>query len=81
VADFSLASQQLLERLRSGGPGLPTTQLSQALPLLQQFQQELAGALATREQLALAEKLFGMEQTSYPPLNQVRPAPPCPPPH
>jgi dynein heavy chain len=71
VADFSREVQELLEKLHSSGPGLPTTQLAQALPLLQQFQQDLAAANATRDQLSLAEKLFGMQGTSYPALSQV----------
>jgi dynein heavy chain len=71
VADFSKEVQELLEKLHSSGPGLPTTQLAQALPLLQQFQHELAAATATRDNLSLAEKLFGMQGTTYPALSQV----------
>ena len=71
VTDFLAFTEELLERFKSSGPGLPTIELPVGLDLLKEYQLELEGATKTREQLVLAEKLFDMPITSYPMLSQV----------
>ena len=71
VLDFLAYTEDLWERFRTGGPGLPTVELPVGLDLLHHFQEELEAALKTREQLVLAEKLFDMTITAYPQLAQV----------
>jgi len=71
VAEFLAYTEELAERFRTTGPGLPTIELHIGLDLLKQFQEELEEALRQREQLVLAEKLFDMPITAFPVLSQV----------
>ncbi|MEW5308429.1 MAG: hypothetical protein WDW38_000392 [Sanguina aurantia] len=71
VEEFLRYTGELWERFRSAGPGLPTVELPVGLTKLHEFQAEMETALRQREQLVLAEKLFGMPITSYPEMGQV----------
>eukprot|EP00878_Enallax_costatus_P045894 GHUV01055422.1.p1 GENE.GHUV01055422.1~~GHUV01055422.1.p1 ORF type:complete len:144 (+),score=50.81 GHUV01055422.1:55-486(+) len=71
VADFMVLTQQLEERMRSSGPGLPTVQLPEGVERLKAFQEEVDALSKQREQLRLAEQLFDMDITSYPALSKV----------
>jgi dynein heavy chain len=71
VTDFLAYTEQLFERFKGSGPGLPTIELPIGLDLLKEYQQEMETSTRTREQLVLAEKLFDMPITSYPMLSQV----------
>lgn len=59
--------------MQAEGPGLPTVQLSVGVELLRSLQAELDGLGKQQEELRLAEQLFGMDITSFPHLNKVRP--------
>lgn len=71
VNDFSAYTNELWERFRATGPGLPTIELAHGLDALHEFAAELESAIKQREALVLAEKLFDMEITSYPLLAQL----------
>lgn len=71
VSDFSKVAAEFLDKLKTRGPGLPSVGLDQGLQLLHDFQVELEQLVAEREELVLAEKLFGMHITSYPEVAQV----------
>nr|Q9SMH3.1 RecName: Full=Dynein-1-alpha heavy chain, flagellar inner arm I1 complex; AltName: Full=1-alpha DHC; AltName: Full=Dynein-1, subspecies f [Chlamydomonas reinhardtii]CAB56598.1 1-alpha dynein heavy chain [Chlamydomonas reinhardtii] len=71
VSDFAAITAELWEKFRTTGPGLPTVELASGLDELHKYESNLADALRQREQLVLAEKLFGMEITAYPELAQL----------
>ena len=71
VKDFSVDCSNMLERLKSDGPGLPTVVLEEGVALMEKFQTELESKLATRENLLEAERLFDLPRTSYPDLVSV----------
>ncbi|DBA95316.1 TPA: Dynein heavy chain cytoplasmic [Trebouxia sp. C0006] len=71
VTEFQGVASEFLQRLKTTGPGLPNTDLAKGLELLKKFQEEAVAVSQQREQLVLAEKLFGMDITSYPDLIQA----------
>lgn len=73
MADFAAVTEALAARMQAEGPGLPTVQLSVGVELLRSLQAELDGLGKQQEELRLAEQLFGMDITSFPHLNKVRP--------
>jgi len=71
VLDFSASNKELLQELKTSGPGLPAIDLDLGVELLKKFQEIMLEKTAMREELVLAEKLFDLPLTSHPELFEV----------
>ena len=72
VVEFQAATAAFLARLLEQGPGRHAADLPAGLEALRQFQKQTEAMAKQREQLALAEHLFDLEQTFYLDLSKVR---------
>ena len=68
VIRFREECGEMLERLKTEGPGLPTVVLAEGAVLLEKFKAELEAKRARREDLLESERLFDLQRTSYPTL-------------
>ena len=68
VIRFQEECGEMLERLKTQGPGLPTVVLAEGAVLLEKFKAELEAKRARREDLLESERLFDLQRTSYPTL-------------
>ena len=72
VVEFQAATAAFLASLLEQGPGRHAADLPAGLEALRRFQKQLEAMAKQREQLALAEHLFDLEQTFYQELSKVR---------
>ncbi len=72
MVEFQAATAAFLARLLEQGPGRHAADLPAGLEALRRFQKQLEAMAKQREQLALAEHLFDLEQTFYQDLSKVR---------
>ena len=68
VLAFQDECDEMLERLKSSGPGVPTVVLHEGLILLEKFKAELEQKRTRRADLLESERLFDLPRTSYPDL-------------
>ena len=72
VAEFQASTAAFLARLHEHGPGTHAANLPAGLEALRHYQEQMESMVKQREQLALAEHLFDLGQTSYPELSKAR---------
>lgn len=72
MVEFQAATAAFLASLLEQGPGRHAADLPAGLEALRRFQKQAEAMAKQREQLALAEHLFDLEQTFYQDLSKVR---------
>ncbi|OHS98802.1 Dynein heavy chain family protein [Tritrichomonas foetus] len=71
VDQFTIEVGNFSDKFEKEGPGNPETPMDQGLQLVLQYKQEHSDLCKRRDELHLAEKLFGIPLTSFPQLQHI----------
>ena len=71
VTAFIQVVKKFDEKFQAEGPGTPETKMDQGLELVLKFKQELRELEKRRDELYVAETLFGIDKTPFPQLTNI----------